>query len=430
MKKNKKLFTSIILFLFVFCTSINAFASDLSQAEINKLDKYIETQMKDGEIPGVSIVIIKGDSTVYKKAFGYSDVKEGKTASSETLFELGSTSKAFTGLAILKLEKEGRISLNDPIEKYLPWLKMKYEGKDVSITIEQFLHHTSGVPYDSIDKIPQSESEIALEECVRTLVGQELQSKPGEKFSYATINYDVLGLIVKQISGQSFEEYMKKNILEPMGLSNTYLFREEAKLKDMSKGYKIGFLKAQEYAAPMYRGNTPAGYIITNIEDFTRWMRIQMLTVPVPEGFEEIIKKSHMPDRSVAPVGDGSSYAAGWQVFQQGEGEIAHGGGNPNFTSYMIFRPDQQMGVAVLTNVSGNDITEVIGHGIMDILQDRTIYETTSSLVSVDRTASLVFLLTLILKSISSNSSCSIISKVSLEQSYPYIKRECLQCPF
>ncbi|GFZ32350.1 hypothetical protein CSC2_28760 [Clostridium zeae] len=369
MIKNKKILPLIILFFFILCTSRNTFASDLSEAKISELDKYVETQMKKGEIPALSIVITNGDKTVYKKAFGYADVKEKRLANSETLFELGSTSKAFTALAILKLEKEGRISLSDPIKKYIPWLTLKYNGKEVNVTIEQFLHHSSGIPYKSIDKIPESESETALEECVKTLVGQELQSLPGKKFSYATINYDVLGLVVKNVSGQSFEEYMKKNILQPMGLENTYLFREDASAKDMSTGYKIGFLKPKEYAAPMYRGNTPAGYFIINGDDMAKWLKIQ-LGVNLESKFDkDLIIKSHEADLTVNPGGGGESYASGWFVNQSLQ-EIFHSGSNPNFSSSIILKPNKNIGVAVLAN-RNSPFTDEITMGILNIIEGK-----------------------------------------------------------
>lgn len=369
MKKNKKMFTSMLLFFFLLCISTNAFAADLYQMEIDKLDKYIETQMKKGEMPGVSVVIINNNKPVYKKAFGYSNVKEKKIASSETLFELGSTSKAFTGLAVLKLEKEGLLDLKASVNKYIPWLKMKYKGKEISITIEQFLHHTSGVPFKSIDKISESESATALEECIKTLVGQELQSLPGEKFSYATINYDVLGLIVQQISGQSYEDYIKNNILKPMGLENTFLFRKEAALKDLSKGYKIGFLKAQEYDAPMYRGNTPAGYFITNGEDMVKWLKIQLGINAESKFDKDLVVKSHAADKSVELGGDGEAYASGWFVNEKRK-EIFHSGSNPNFSSSIILRPEKKMAVAVLAN-RNSPFTDEIAAGILGIIEGK-----------------------------------------------------------
>jgi cyclic peptide transporter len=360
---------------------------ELSNEKLDKIESYINDQMKQSKIPGMSVVIVNGEETIFKKGFGYSDIQSDKRVTSETLFEMGSTSKAFTALAISQLEKEGLISLNDSVGKYIPWLNLTYNGEDINVTIEQVLHHTSGIPFKSIDKIPVSESESALEETVRTLVSTELTSKPGTSFEYATINYDILGLIISTISKQSYEDYIKKNILEPAGLNNTYLFRKDAAKGDMSKGYKIGFLKPRQYDAPMYRGNTPAGYFITNGNDLEKWLKIQLGTNTESKLDKEAIEKTHTPNALVNATSDGSAYAAGWYV-NRSWGVIFHPGDNPNFSSSIVLKPNEKIGVAVLANMDSN-FTQRIAAGIQSILADNEpVQNTRDSYISMDKLAS------------------------------------------
>ena len=365
-------FISVILSTSLVFAEVNNGPIDyLTQDERLKIEKFIEENMDKGKIPGLSITIVKDDKTIYQKGFGYADIKDKTTVTDKTLFELGSTSKAFTGLGILKLEQDGLIKLNDDVSKYIPWFKVNYKGEDTKITLEQLLHHSSGIPFKTIDKIPASNEDNALEETVKTLVGIELDSKPGEKFQYATINYDVLGLIIEKVSGVSYEKYMVENVIKPAGLNNTYLFKNEDISKNIATGYKLGFLKPRSYDAPVYRGNKPAGYIMTNIEDMAKWLKIQMGTLSESKIGNGLIEKSHQPNRTIIPEGDGASYAAGWDVYQDIGGKISHGGSNPNYSSFITFKPEKKEGVAVLSNTN-SDYVEFICRGVSGMLNGKT----------------------------------------------------------
>lgn len=342
----------------------------MSQEERIRIEKFIQENMDKGKIPGLSITIVKGDKTIYQKGFGYSDIETKNPVTDKTLFELGSTSKAFTGLGILKMEQDGLIKLNDDVSMYIPWFKVNYKGEDAKITLEQLLHHSSGIPFKTIDKIPVSNEDNALEQTVKTLIGIELDSKPGDKFQYATINYDVLGLIIEKVSGLSYEKYMEENVIKPLGLNNTHLFRDINISKDIATGYKIGFLKPRRYNAPVYRGNKPAGYIITNGEDMAKWLKIQMGTSKESKFNNNLIEKSHEPNRTIPPNSDGSSYAAGWEVYQDMEETISHGGSNPNYSSFITFETAKKQGVVVLSNTD-SDYVEFICSGVSKILNGK-----------------------------------------------------------
>ncbi|GGL41331.1 serine hydrolase domain-containing protein [Sporolactobacillus putidus] len=381
MKKAIKLFIVFMTFgilISALFQSVKIYAAENESNGINNLNKdsnekiqnLIENNMDKGKIPGLSVVIVKGNETVYQKGFGYADLENKTPVTSKSIFEIGSNSKAFTALGILNLQKDGLIKLEDKVTKYIPWLKVKYEGKDASITIEQLLHHTSGIPYNTIDKIPSSNEDNALEKTVRTLVGINLDSKPGEKYQYATINYDVLGLIIKKVTGSSYEKYIEDSVLKPMNLNNTYLDRGQVTDDSMTKGYKLAFLKPSLYEAPVYRGNKPAGYILSNAEDMGKWLKIQLGTSSDSNFSKNLIKISQQPSRRTSPLADGSSYADGWFVYQSGSGEISHRGNNPSYSSFIVFRPEEKIGVAILANINSEYVAK-IGQGINEILQSK-----------------------------------------------------------
>lgn len=358
---------------------------DLDTVDFSKIDNLVNKILKKSDTKGASVVIVSEDKTIYR-SYGYADSNNGMKVDKNTLFELGSNSKAFTALAIFYLEEKGLLSLNDPVKKYLPWFNVRYKGyyngeyidSDVELTIQNLLYHTSGIPFKTIGDIPEGESNDMLEKTVRMLKDIQLDYYPGSKFSYATINYDVLGLIIQNISGMTYEEFIESNILKPLGLYDTYLFRSDAsETGRMSKGYKISFFSSKEYNAPVYRGNTPAGYFISSAVDMEKWLKIQMGIVEVPEFYKKIIQKTHLGNTTVASLDD-YYYGGGWYIHLRGD-DIKHGGSNPNFSSMVIMKPQEKLGICVLCNLNSN-AADYLASNILNIIEGKKIdkYETDS----------------------------------------------------
>lgn len=342
-----------------------------SSEKIQKIEQYVEKQKSIGKIPGLSLVVVEKGETVYEKGFGYADLKAKTPVTSKTLFEIGSTTKAFTGLAILQLEKEGLLKRTDDVRKYIPWLELKYNGEPQSITIDQLLHHTSGIPSNSITQIPESNADHALELTVRTLLNQQLDRKPGSSFEYATINYDVLGLVIEVASKQPYDMYMKQQVLERIGMNDSFVGLHQLGSNEMASGHKIGFMEAQAYTPPIYRGNIPAGYIVSNTNDIAKWMKLQLGNDPGSAIDQKLIEESHIPDLSVEPFDKDTYYADGWGIMKKHEKQyIFHAGENPSFTSYFIMQPDEQLGVAILSNMD-TSFTTAIGQGVIDLWEGR-----------------------------------------------------------
>jgi len=350
-----------------------------SSNKIQKIDKFIEEQRNISKIPGISVVIVEKGKTVYQQGFGYADLKTKQPVTAETRFEIGSTSKAFTGLAILQLEKEGLLNRTDDVQKHIPWLKLNYKGEPQTITLNQLLHHTSGIAFNSITHIPESNADNALELTVKTLLSQELNRKPGSAMEYATINYDVLGLVIEEVTKQPYDQYMSQQILTPIGMKDTFVGRHQVQSAEVAAGYRIGFMKAQPYEAPVYRGNIPAGYLISNTNDIAKWMKLQLGNDPSNAIDKQIIQASHIPDQSVEPFEQDSYYASGWVVQMKKDNKdnkdksyLSHEGENPNFTSYFIMQPDEQVGVAILSNMN-TTFTTAIGQGVMELWEGKNV---------------------------------------------------------
>lgn len=391
MKALLKIYLSIMFTIVSFYsltpTIVNADVNEKTQ----KIDQFIQEQKAISKIPGISLVIVEKGKTVYEKGFGYADVQSKTPVTSNTLFELGSTSKAFTGLAILKLEKEGYLKRSDDVRKYIPWLKLEYKGKPQSITINQLLYHTSGIATNTISNIPKSNEENALELTVKKLLDQPLNRQPGSSFEYATVNYDVLGLVIEKVSKQPFDMYIKEQILEPINMKDSFVGLHQVKSNEMASGYKIGLMREQEYTPPIYRGNIPAGYIISNTNDIANWLKLQLGNSQINTIENKIIQKSHIPDQSVEPFDKDTFYASGWGVIGKEDKQyIFHAGENPTFSSYFIMQPDEQIGVAVLANMNSS-YTTAIGQGVMDLWEGKTVNTShDDNFQNLDKTLSLI----------------------------------------
>ena len=359
MKKTIVFVLTILILFSGFATQSYALSDSKSVA----IQALLDDASRTSGVPGMSISILANDEVFYFSS-GYADLEKGLSASENTLYELASVSKAFTGMGILLLEEQGLLSMTDPIQKYLPWFTLKYQGKPVdmqSLTLNNFLHHTSGLTnIRHTQNIPQGNTPDMLQKTVETLVDAELAFSPGEQYNYGTVNYDVLGLVIEIVSRQSYEDFMREQVFLPLGLHQTYVYKEDAQATgQLAQGYRSSFFITTPFNAPDYAGNKPAGYIISNTKDMARWMGIQMgIVQDIPEIFHRVIEKSHRGDMSVSAVND-MYYAAGWSVNAE-QTFIEHTGGNPNFRTEVAILPNERTAICLLSNGANTNINLVL----------------------------------------------------------------------
>ncbi len=365
----KSLSTCLLLLIALLGGSpLRAFAQpEPMDSVMRRVDREVRQAMRKGNIPGLSLVLVQG-SQQRIRSYGYADLARKRPVTAATLFEIGSCTKAFTALSVAGLIARGQLALDDPVAAYLPWFRATYKGKPAVITIGQLLHHTSGIPWSTIARIPQTNRPDALRQTVRQLAGQTLDNAPGKEFRYATINYDVLALIIQTVTGRPFEDYLQANVLDTLQLYNTTIGRpKDSTLK--AAGYKTAFFAPRLYEAPVYRGNNAAGYVHSNAPDMLRWLKFQMGLLP--SHLQGLAALTHQRDETV-PLHGMSAYAMGWNVSLSGNGEIYHDGLNPNFTAYVTFRPEAKIGVVVLANANSG-FTSVLGSRITKLLAGEEI---------------------------------------------------------
>jgi CubicO group peptidase (beta-lactamase class C family) len=259
----RKLLAIIFLILSGCCAAI-------AQPSTASLDSLITSRLNN-VAPGCAVLIAKNGQIVYEKAFGKANLELNVAMKPNMVFRLGSITKQYTAIAILQLVEQGKISLQDSIQKFIK----DFPGKGHTVTIENLLTHTSGIiDYESLNiNIPNEyRVELPPKQIVDSLARHPLVFTPGSKFSYCNSNYFILGYIIELISGQSYAAYMQQHIFTPMGLTNTYYDDEKQIIPNRVNGY--GKWQDDKYENADYIGISQvyaAGALMSNVEDMLKW---------------------------------------------------------------------------------------------------------------------------------------------------------------
>jgi CubicO group peptidase (beta-lactamase class C family) len=337
----------------VFVSATAAAAS----ADFAAIDAYIATQRTAQHIPGLALAMVAPDGTIHLGGFGAVDAS-GPAVTSHTPFIIGSTSKSFTALATMQLVEAGRVELDAPVQRYLPWFRVADPEASARITVRDALNQTSGLSTASGRRtlMEYSSGDDALQNRVRGLRDVALTTAVGRTYQYSNCNYQILGAIVEAVSGQSFEAYVQQHIFDPLGMNHTYTSKSAAVANGLAMGHRSLFGHPIAYDEPVPRGSVPSGFIISTAEDMSHYLSAQLnggrwrdAAVLSPAGIAEM-------HRGAARIGDGDAYyAMGWNAgLLDGMPAVWHGGDTFGYQSFMVLLPDVGWGAVMLANM--NDI--------------------------------------------------------------------------
>lgn len=358
MKKMNLLGLVFGILLFNSCT-------ELKETSIYyKIDKELN-EIFAPDMPGATIIATKNGEIVYRNAFGLANVELGVNMEPDMCFKIGSISKQFTAAAILILEEQGKLSLEDSILKYLPNYSLDY--KDVKI--KHLLSHTSGIKnYTGFDKGKKIiRDPIPLEEIVDIFMNKPLDFKPGDEWKYSNSGYTLLALIIENITSESYQKFIQENIFQPAGMENTYFANDESVFPKLVKGYRMDVeeLKTAEYMSMTHTYG--AGDIISNVDDMAKWKEALMSEKIMGK---QNLKKCFTPYK----LNDGSetNYSIGWFMDNyRNMINFYHEGGVYGFIAYTTYIPEENLYIVILRNRS--DIyfkipPNIIGNMIADIV--------------------------------------------------------------
>jgi len=332
MKKNFVYMFLLLALLSAWITPVKAESVSEPGFDAEALDAYITGQMSRHGIKGISVAVTSKTEIIYLK--GYGAAGDGRPMTPQTPMYIGSQSKSFTGLAIAQLIEQGKVDPNQPVQTYISWFKVADDEASRKITVNHLLHHTSGLSESGfLAMLPDNATN---EDAVRALTSATLTAPLGAKHQYFNVGYDVLAVVVQNVSGMPYEEYLQKNILDPLEMTRTYTDPAIARENGLSQGYSrfFGFPIPQKQPHRVFE--VSAGYIISTAEDMAHY------AINMNNDGTAVLKNGTAS--LFAPV---QGYGMGWNVES---GHIYHGGANETFKTFVDLYPLRDLGIVLLIN--------------------------------------------------------------------------------
>jgi len=294
--------------------------------------------------PGAAVRVTKDGEVLLHKGYGLADLEQGIPIQPDMVFRIGSVTKQFTAAAILLLEEEGKLSVEDDLRKHLP----DYPTSGRTITIAQLLAHTSGIRSytDMPDFGKRMREDMSVEEIIALFRDEPLGFEPGEKYAYNNSAYVLLGAIIEKASGKTYETYLREKIFEPLGMSQTYYGSSSRIIPKRAQGYDG--VNAEFENAEYLSMTLPyaAGSLLSTVDDLAKWDRALYGTGLLSQAS---LDKWWKPF-SLAN-GESTYYGFGWSISSyEGHPVVGHGGGINGFTCYLLRMPEDRVFVTVLTN--------------------------------------------------------------------------------
>ncbi|MEE0872606.1 MAG: serine hydrolase domain-containing protein [Ruminococcus sp.] len=330
----------------MICNSLSVGAAT-NKINDDTVDEYLQTCVENAHIPALSITIVNKDNVLFSSCYGECD-------DCDTPFVLGSVSKSFTAVCVMQLIEQGKINLDEKISAYLP-----NAADGDKITVSQLLNHTGGLGEH------------------QTLENFHIINEQGEHH-YANVNYSLLGKIIEKVSGLSYEEYVTKNIFEPLDLSHTAATQKESINNGLIDGYTDfwGFQLKRSHKYPTSENawiTVPAGYLSSSTNDLGRYLQMYL------NGGEDIISKQSIDKMfygDTVYVEDDVPfwYGYGWATVKEplSEPVLRHSGLVETGTSCVFILPESGLGVAITTNVNDyfvtNEMMDSLGWGVILML--------------------------------------------------------------
>ena len=321
---------------------------------------WMEGQLAYRGLPGAAVGVVSDQQLVWSKGFGFADVKSRLPMTAATKFRIASHSKLFNAIAIMQLREEGKLRLDDPVSKYLPWFKAKPAGDDDGvITVEQLLTHSSGLPREAGDHWTTYEFPTR-EELKRLFANRQAAFPPATRVKYSNLAVSVAGMLVEDVSGMAWADYVGKNIFQPLDMSASTVDQNVADLA-LPYGRRMPDGSRQVFKFVDARALAAAAGITSNVEDLAKFVSAQFRKGP--RGGAQILSSGSMREmhrvRSVEENWTGG-YGLGFGVSRiRDRTWIGHAGGYPGYTTRTYIQLDDKVGVIVLTNAGDGEPSEM-----------------------------------------------------------------------
>ena len=347
-----------------------------------ELDRFVESVMKEFEVPGVSVAIVKDGKVVVAKGYGVRSLGQPARVDAKTNFGIASNTKIFTATALALLIEEGKIQWDAPVIRYMPAFAMYDPFVTREITVRDLLVHRSGLGLGAGDLLWWPESTYDRKQIVQRLRYIKPATSFRSAYAYDNVLYTVAGELIETISGKKWEDFVTERILRPVGMTGSTVLHSAAGQSGNVAGTHAAVEGVVKAVPPMTSDNTnPAGGINSSAEDMAKWLIVQLDSGRLPDG-----KQLFRPTTTrqlwtiVTPQNAGNpapelqghrtwvaGYALGLGVRSfRGRQMLTHTGGLPGYLSKVTMVPDIKLGIAVLTNQESSAAFDAISYHIVD----------------------------------------------------------------
>lgn len=311
-----------------------------------KIDALVTSVMSEERIPGVSVAVLKDDRIVHSAGYGLADIENNVPVTPRTVFRLASISKALTGVLAGRLFERGVLDLDRPIREYV----QEWPEKHPPLTCRQLLGHLGGIRHYKGDEVNSTKFYPDLSSSLAIFKDDPLIAAPGERYSYTTYGFTLLGRALEVAAGKSFRELIREEVLAPAGMASTYIDEVAMIVQGRAQGYRrnpLGGISNSALADTSYK--LPGGGLCGTAEDLVR-LASALLSGRIlkPETRELLWTPQSTSD------GKKTSYGLGWVVGEvSNRRAVMHSGGQQRVSTFLLIVPEASLAVAVMTNLEG-----------------------------------------------------------------------------
>lgn len=366
----------LVFILLISLISFNGIAQ--TTEKIKQLDAYFEKARVDWQVPGLAVAIVTKDSILLSKGYGLKDVNKQDPVDANTLFAVASNSKSFTAASIALLVDQGKLSWDDKVVDHLPWFRLYDPYVTQNINLRDILSHRSGLVTFSGDLVWYGTTHSRKEIIKRA---RYLKPRYGFRttYGYSNIMYLTAGEVVSEVSGKTWDDFIKENFLKPLGMNSTLTsikdFNEKSNAAQPHNDYKDKVIKI-DYLD--WDNIAPAGSILSSANDMSKWMQFQLNNGKVDE--KQIVSEKNLNEmrqphimnpvskaaQDLWPTTHFRGYGMGWSLMDyNGMKVMSHSGGYDGMISYTAFIPEANLGIVILTN-KNSSLYQPLFYSILD----------------------------------------------------------------
>jgi CubicO group peptidase (beta-lactamase class C family) len=365
-----------LIFFFLVFISCKAIAQDTPSFIKDSLDNYVQKALTDWKIPSVAVCIVKDGKVVWMKGYGVKEIGSTDKVDENTLFMIGSNTKAFTATALAMLDADKKLSLDDKVQKWLPDFKLFDPWVAKEATVRDLLCHRLGFETFQGDFM-YFDSDLSLEEVRQRFAKVKPLYSFRSRWGYTNAAFMTAGEVIPKVTGKTWAEFVHDSIFVPLGMNNSLVLSKEIETaSNKASAHTLVNGEIKKVAYGRLENMAPAGAISSSANDLSHWVMMQLdngkynnkQIVPVSAIAQTRTPNSILGDGGVLfNKGHFALYGLGWFLQEyNGRKIVQHTGGVNGFVTSVTLIPEEKLGIVVLTNTDANSFYEALKWEIMD----------------------------------------------------------------